>query len=753
MQAQVTELHQLPHMEHQSQITTAAASNYSNVTVAAYPQGANTNVATNNHGEISNEPVQAYAKLEGESFCYYIRTLQVTFGRKASSSDQVDIHLGPTKAISRQHARLFYNFTTQRFEMMVFGKNGAFVNDQFVEKGVTVPLENRTKIQIGEVSFSFLLPKLESEETTQDAAFDQGTSQRISTSDSTQDYDSSGADMKKSSVAASKHAPGTPTEQFDSSEYSSKDTKPPFSYASLIAQAINSTPSRKLTLNGIYQHITTHYPYYQLAQNGWQNSIRHNLSLNKAFVKVPRSDSEPGKGAFWTIDQSCESQFANGVYKRNRRATSSKPGGGRNRSDSESPMESDKPRKRINTGSEASVQGSPQQTQTQEAPKQQVSVPLSTLVPQPQHAAAQHTIPAATSASKAPVAAPPLNLTNPLLEAPGLSAINLAALTQTITAAAKEGNQAALASALIAAANASGIPGGLAASLPATARALAAHLQQQQLLQQQQQQQLQQQQASSSQPQSSGQSIQSQVIQQPATSVVTAPSTPAALSTTSAQPISNLQTVATTTSTVNPTVVPDTSTESSSQATTTAPTLVIPHPTALAKGTLSSSGSSTEQLAAAASVLTSLPNASSTSSSPTSIGVSSSIISPNISSTAHPSTAPAAGDASQQSPIAQLVAAAQAQARAQALARQQQEEQKPSPPLRSSPAPQSSSSPSVATTQLVAVESRLTSEPNPLIQEISKVSEEKVSETMALSTEVSVTDSTAPVSESRTPGS
>ena len=88
-------------------------------------------------------PVQAYAKLESESFCYYIRTLQVMLGRKASSSDQVDIHLGPTKAISRQHARLSYNFATQRFELMIFGKNGAFVNEQFVEKGEVVPLENR----------------------------------------------------------------------------------------------------------------------------------------------------------------------------------------------------------------------------------------------------------------------------------------------------------------------------------------------------------------------------------------------------------------------------------------------------------------------------------------------------------------------------------------------------------------------------------------------------------------------------------
>jgi hypothetical protein len=90
-----------------------------------------------------NGPVQAYAKLEGEDFCYYIRTLQVTLGRKVKHPENVDIPLGNTKSVSRQHARLFYNFNNQRFEMIVFGKNGAFVNEQFIEKGVTVPLENR----------------------------------------------------------------------------------------------------------------------------------------------------------------------------------------------------------------------------------------------------------------------------------------------------------------------------------------------------------------------------------------------------------------------------------------------------------------------------------------------------------------------------------------------------------------------------------------------------------------------------------
>ncbi|KAJ1656662.1 Forkhead box protein K2 [Dispira simplex] len=96
------------------------------------------------------------------------------------------------------------------------------------------------------------------------------------------------------------------------------NTKPNFSYASLIAQAILASPERKMTLNSVYKWIQDNHPFYQGRDSGWQNSIRHNLSLNKCFHKVSRGENEPGKGSFWTIDPKYIHCFVDGVFKKSR---------------------------------------------------------------------------------------------------------------------------------------------------------------------------------------------------------------------------------------------------------------------------------------------------------------------------------------------------------------------------------------------------------------------------------------------------
>lgn len=96
------------------------------------------------------------------------------------------------------------------------------------------------------------------------------------------------------------------------------DSKPPYSYAQLIVQAVTTAPDKQLTLNGIYTHITKNYPYYRTADKGWQNSIRHNLSLNRYFIKVPRSQEEPGKGSFWRVDPASESKLVEQAFRKRR---------------------------------------------------------------------------------------------------------------------------------------------------------------------------------------------------------------------------------------------------------------------------------------------------------------------------------------------------------------------------------------------------------------------------------------------------
>ncbi|CAG8552130.1 7638_t:CDS:2, partial [Funneliformis mosseae] len=95
-----------------------------------------------------------------------------------------------------------------------------------------------------------------------------------------------------------------------------KPQRPSYSYASMIGQAIMASEEKKLALADIYSWISKTYPYYKMSDIGWKNSIRHNLSLYSAFIRVP---NEGTTRSLWMINPDEEQCFINGVYHYSKR--------------------------------------------------------------------------------------------------------------------------------------------------------------------------------------------------------------------------------------------------------------------------------------------------------------------------------------------------------------------------------------------------------------------------------------------------
>lgn len=100
----------------------------------------------------------------------------------------------------------------------------------------------------------------------------------------------------------------------------SKLEKPKISYVALITMALQTRADGRMTVSEIYKYFEEKYQYFRDSdKKGWQNSVRHNLSLNDCFVKIPRdgvTSAVEKKGNYWALAVGYEDMFPDGNFKR-----------------------------------------------------------------------------------------------------------------------------------------------------------------------------------------------------------------------------------------------------------------------------------------------------------------------------------------------------------------------------------------------------------------------------------------------------
>ena len=248
-----------------------------------------------------------------------------------SADSDVHIDLGPNKLVSRFHAELFFNHVDSKWHVAVKGRNGVKINDLTLKRGQQTQISSGDVLEISGTQMMFVtaegqavihpmfveklfkeIPEDQEPRTNDNGSHShpdnlsrsRATLPSLQHSIHTSSQAQSGTRPRVNGQAVIAPAPpnfvrpSTPArsprkptragsaakpspafargivmesnEQIDYSLEAAKDMKPGLSYATMISQAILSTPEEYLSLKGIYDWISANFSYYRHLKSNWQ---------------------------------------------------------------------------------------------------------------------------------------------------------------------------------------------------------------------------------------------------------------------------------------------------------------------------------------------------------------------------------------------------------------------------------------------------------------------------------------------------
>lgn len=295
----------------------------------------------NDRQQNDSQKIDAFAKIAGRDWTYFVREQAVNIGRPPDDRQSVNgigasspindmkemlpvhIDLGPSKIVSRHHASIFYDADFPEgggWHVRVNGRNGVRVNNVLLKRGTRQQITSGTVLEVSGTQMMFVTPgdpvqidsyfldyakkmatgedvgPVEGQSDQLDAAVSVPGYQslapappifkqeRASTPPTQQmDLGSQRAVFDSKTTVSPMYGRGMmmeSTQEIDYSRDSAKDLKPPFSYATMIAQAIFSSDEEKMTLANIYSFIADKYAFYRHSNSGWQVRTKQSHCLH-----------------------------------------------------------------------------------------------------------------------------------------------------------------------------------------------------------------------------------------------------------------------------------------------------------------------------------------------------------------------------------------------------------------------------------------------------------------------------------------